>query len=136
MDIYQKLQRHPDLLYRIVQDPDYHLNTRQPSALERRVFFSLKMQAYGRVAYSRASRNRKRTYRNHLSALERDAMKQEQWVFRNTVLQGYEIYRKVAERLNYKYHNITPRQAKTILESASEVIANLEVLNFGRKNAA
>jgi len=126
--VLQAVRRDPRILFDIVNDPRNHLNTRPISFIEWMAFDNIERQAFGKRRFARASLGRHRTFRRHLTLIEHKALQLETKYMRYSVLQGFHLYDEIARVLSIKLRaRVTWREVKDILESASEVIADLEL---------
>jgi hypothetical protein len=107
---------------------EYGFDSRPMSDLEREVFHNVIQQAFGKVKFAGASDNRRRTYRNYLSTVEREALRLERMYLSNSFLRGEQLYIEMARVMSIKFKSsFTWRDVKGTLEFASEVIADLEM---------
>lgn len=118
----------PDILRRVVTDPDNHLDTHPMAWMEVEAFRNITKQAFGKRRFAQATENRQRTYRNYLSEHERCALRLEGMYMRNSVLQGYHLYEEIARVMSIKFRtSFRWYDVKGMLEIASEIIADLEL---------
>jgi hypothetical protein len=131
LTIYEALRDEPKKLFNIVKDPSFHLNTHSIDYVEFVSFVRIQKQAFAKRRYRTVPDNRHRTYRKYLNKLERQAMRLEIKYMECSVLSGAALYEEIARVMSIKNRShITRQQVLSILESASDVIADLEHPNF------
>jgi len=122
------VRQEPDILRRIVNDPDNHLDQHAISMIERMAFDNILRQAFGRRRYASANDNRHRTYRNYLDKFERYALQKEVEYMERRHLTGVDLFEEIAMLMCFRFKSrFTWRDVKAIIEVASEVIADLEL---------
>ena len=125
MNVSDTLRYNPKILYRIVKHP--LLATHGSSTTEHDAFENIRKMAYPQKVYASASESRKRTFRNHLSKDHKEAIRQEKWVQRNTVLTGAAAYSEIGYRMSRnRDYNIPVESVMGLLEEASEILWALE----------
>jgi hypothetical protein len=126
--VLMAVRQHPNILKEIINDPENHLSTHNPSMIELMAFDNIQRQAFGRRRYANASDNRRRTYRNYLDKYERKALELEIEYLQRRFLQGVELYKEIARVLSIRYNKFWDwRSVKAMLEMASEIIADIEL---------
>jgi superfamily I DNA and/or RNA helicase len=125
-DVLMAVKANRNILFEVLRE--YGMDYRPISDLERDVFRIIINQAFGKIQFSRADDNRRRTYRNYLSPVEREAMRLERMYMRNSYLRGADLYQEMARVMSIKFRShFTWREVKGILEFASEVVSDIEM---------
>lgn len=115
-----------NILYEVLRENE--MDYRPVSDVERDAFRVIINQAFGKIRFSGAGDNRRRTYRNYLSKVEREAMRLERMYMQNSYLRGADLYQEMARVMSIKFRShFTWREVKGILEFASEVVADIEL---------
>jgi integrase len=125
-DVLMAVRANRNILFEVLRE--YGMDYRPISALERDVFRIIVNQAFGKIQFSRADDNRRRTYRRYLSRVERESMRLERMYMQNSRLRGVDLYQEMARVMSIKFGSpFTWREVKGILEFASEIISDIEM---------
>ncbi len=122
------VQKNRNVLFDVVRDYIAPYAMADTSDLEREVFWSIINQVYGKQQFAMAGASRQRTYRNYLTTIEREAMRQEQYYMTESVLRGDDMLVEIARMLSIKFQGAYTRfDVVDILKSASLVCADIDI---------